>query len=915
MSTKILHHRLLLTVLAAAMPAIALETAARAEVAPLHHWTFDEAAWSGLELKSKAGPDAKALKEPSLESGAMLFEGDTRVDIPGVTPDALPTASLTAEAWIAIDQGQEWGNAIGYFQDNGNYERGWSLGYDASKFMFWLSTGGSLVKVASTTSFETGQWYHVAASYDGREMRLYVNGVLEAAVDKATGPIAYPEKAFYTMGAYRDDNELYPMFGKLREVRVFDKVVPESELKARAGDAKTQADVKGLTYAVRPALKFIGPNLAQVTWETTEEGAGAVNLGTTRKLGKLVPAKRDGTKMHAFLEGLEPNTQYYYKIGGMRDKRRIMSPAYEFNTSMNFTVASIMPWMEASPRTRDMLTAARASKGYAVVLGSSSVAIEIGTLSEMSVFVFDSDPERVEALRLRLLKDGAYGHRISASVVDDYANLPVTSCFANIVVAPEGSDPAEIERILTPGSGKGFLVDDRGDVTGVIERAPLKDAGKWTHQYGDAGNTTNAGESLGGASATDDLTLQWIGRPGGDFGIDRQSRMPAPLAVGGRLYHQGMSRLVALDAYNGSVLWGLEIPDLRRLNMPKDASNWCADEDHLYLAVEERAWILDGRSGDSLATLTPPPIKSGQAMNWGYIARAADKLFGSSTKPKSVYTRYWGGEAWFDGKEGEGTGKVCSDNFFAYDLNDRRVAWTYENGVILNPTIAIGGGHVYFVECRHPKIKRLENRQIGEAELWQDQFLVALDAETGQTLWERPIDTVDGVTSFYLQYSPLGVVVTASNKQFYLYSFNPESGEPEWEKSSPWPNDHHSGHIQHPVIVGDTIYLQPNGHSMITGETVTKKVGERSGCTTYIGVKDALIYRGQGRQVAMWDLEKETVTAWDRLRPSCWLSVIAAEGMVLVPEGGGGCSCGGWMETSLVLAPRSLVVKPEGGAK
>ena len=81
------------------------------------------------------------------------------------------------------------------------------------------------------------------------------------------------------------------------------------------------------------------------------------------------------------------------------------------------------------------------------------------------------------------------------------------------------------------------------------------------------------------------------------------------------------------------------------------------------------------------------------------------------------------------------------------------------------------------------------------------------------------------------------------------------------------------------------------------------KVGAREGCHTYIGAGDTLIYRGTGRVVSVWDRNTETVTNWPRLRPSCWLSFIPANGMLLLPEGGGGCSCGGWMETSIGFAP------------
>ncbi|MGK0185811.1 MAG: outer membrane protein assembly factor BamB [Verrucomicrobiales bacterium] len=884
----------------------------RAQMVPLHHWQMNDAAFAGRTLEAVIGPNAVVLKEPETEDGALMLDGESRIDVIGVTATHLPTKFLTVEATIAIDQGQKWGNVIGYFQDNGSYERGWALGYNEKHFTFWLSTGGTMVMLSSKTEYKKGDFYHVAATYDGVEMNLYVNGKLDASGSTASGAIVYPEKAFYTIGAYRDDDEHYPMFGKIRDVRVFDTIVPAAEFSARSAKLKNKSGSRTLEFAVRPYLKFTSPTTAKIAWETSTAGPGAVNFGLTRKLGKIVPAQSAESGTEVTLSGLLPNSHYFYKLASMQSGKRIMSRTYEFNTSMNYTMAPLPEAATDSPLASQVLAQSAVQKGYAVLLEEMGhLASSIAASTELSVFVFDTDPNRITAMRKQLLKDGTYGHRISVSHVDDCENLPVTSCFANLVVAPERLRSSEIDRILSPGTGRACFVNGRSELTQTISRPALEGTGQWTHQYGDAGNSTNAGESLGGASSTDDLTLQWIGRPGGDFGIDRQSRMPAPLAAGGRLYHQGMSRLIALDAYNGSVLWGMEIPDLRRLNMPRDCSNWCADTDRLFVAVEERAWILDGVTGERLSTLQPAPLRSGERLNWGYIARHNDKLYGSNTKANSVYTRYWGGEAWFDEKEGEGTGKVSSDNFFAYNLQDGSIAWSYENGVIINPTIALGGGKVVFVECRNPAVKAAEERQVSVKELWQDQFLVALDAATGKILWESPIDTVDGVTSFYLQYNPKGIVITASNKQFYIYNFNPENGELQWETANAWPDDHHSGHIQHPVIVGDTLYLQPNGYSMITGETVTTNVGKRSGCTTYIGVRDALIYRGSERQVSMWDLKTEKVSAWDRLRPSCWLSVIAAEGMVLVPEGGGGCSCGGWMETSLVLAPRSLVTGKE----
>ena len=75
------------------------------------------------------------------------------------------------------------------------------------------------------------------------------------------------------------------------------------------------------------------------------------------------------------------------------------------------------------------------------------------------------------------------------------------------------------------------------------------------------------------------------------------------------------------------------------------------------------------------------------------------------------------------------------------------------------------------------------------------------------------------------------------------------------------------------------------------------------GCGTYACTADALFFRAS--TVTVWDQENGKSTTWPRLRPDCWLSTIPADGMLLSPEGGGGCSCGTWMETSIGFIPRA----------
>jgi hypothetical protein len=191
--------------------------------------------------------------------------------------------------------------------------------------------------------------------------------------------------------------------------------------------------------------------------------------------------------------------------------------------------------------------------------------------------------------------------------------------------------------------------------------------------------------------------------------------------------------------------------------------------------------------------------------------------------------------------------------------------------------------------------------------LWDQQYLVALDQDTGVRLWQQSISPVDGVPVFYLVYSGETLILVSSssvNSRYYLYAYDAGSGSAKagWTTNPvnhSWTSDNHGGHIQHPVVVGNRLYLEPRGYNIDTGADLGITMGGRSGCSTRAGTTGALVYRGSGRRLAMWDINSGSASYWNPLRPSCWLSTIPAGGMVLSPEGGGGCSCNEWFQTSI----------------
>jgi len=148
------------------------------------------------------------------------------------------------------------------------------------------------------------------------------------------------------------------------------------------------------------------------------------------------------------------------------------------------------------------------------------------------------------------------------------------------------------------------------------------------------------------------------------------------------------------------------------------------------------------------------------------------------------------------------------------------------------------------------------------------------------------------------------VTVSSSDNQFHVTTFAADQGKKLWNRSFRWLGNKgdHGKALSRPAIVGDRLYVRPQAMNLADGTLLPHQL-PGGGCGTYACTANALFFRSS--TVTMWDGASGKATNWPRLRPDCWLSTIPAGGMLLSPEGGGGCSCGTWMETSIGFMPLS----------
>lgn len=206
---------------------------------PVHRWTLSAGHVQQGQIDPTAGPFSLSLPDGFQISdqapAAMVFSGaESQIlvatdDLPAAE---LPTEQICVEAWGLIEQTTEWGGLCGAIQDNGEFERGWVLGYRDDRFCFGLSSTGRkrLTYLTAAAPFETGFWYHVVGCYDGKTMRLYVDGVPVAESTDQNGPVAAPPAGRLVLGGYVDDNESHPLSGQLHQVAIYDQSLSATQV-------------------------------------------------------------------------------------------------------------------------------------------------------------------------------------------------------------------------------------------------------------------------------------------------------------------------------------------------------------------------------------------------------------------------------------------------------------------------------------------------------------------------------------------------------------------------------------------------------------------------------------------------------------------------------------------------------------
>jgi len=204
-------------------------------------WRFEE---SGTTVSDSSGN----LNHGSLQGGVRIGVGYTgggllmsqaghSLLVPH-TASLMPTAQLTVAAWIApVSKATQTVVSKASMNAVNGYEL--SLSNGGKVFVrFNQQSGGDSFRIDSATSYSTnGSWMHVAATYDGSTIRLYVNGVLEAS--KAASFAINANTLALGIGAEASGER--GMRGRLDDVLIADRALSQAEIASLFGGALPMA--------------------------------------------------------------------------------------------------------------------------------------------------------------------------------------------------------------------------------------------------------------------------------------------------------------------------------------------------------------------------------------------------------------------------------------------------------------------------------------------------------------------------------------------------------------------------------------------------------------------------------------------------------------------------------------------------
>lgn len=554
-------------------------------------------------------------------------------------------------------------------------------------------------------------------------------------------------------------------------------------------------------------------------------------------------------------------------------------------------------------------------EGYCVCLGQKAAGLteELLRQSQLKVIAVEPERERAHGLRRRLIDAGLYGTRAEVFIGTPEEFL-LPRYVASLLVCEDPVSLAEplarrwLETLrpyggvlclpaadASAGGGAGFSAPYQALATAAaaekldVQRTeqfvllrrtgPLDGAAAWTHECADVGRSYCSHDRR----VKPPLGILWYG-DGPDYAFWKEKDYGTgvkPQVAGGRVFalHVARRTLVAYDVYTGRQLWKTAVSAFTR---------YASLPDGIYVAGDNRCRVLDPATGQEQASW-PFEVEAGKPAFVADIrVAAADNVILIAAAPDKVRVIEKG--LW------------DSTTLIALDRQSGTLLWKHTaQQRFNNHAVAIGAGLVFCADSASP-IETDQAARQGEAPKELPSTLLALDARTGTVRWSQArmqrfrtygIGGWVGMRGHddWVAYCPeLDIVLSGKHGQGRAWAAR--DGQELWSQPLG----------AQPLILRGTTFLTQDGHLYDT--RTGKRLGgplrlNHGGCNYAVGNEFCVFLRD--RSATYVDVQTQVKHELFAIRSGCSNSLVAADGVLSVPNFAVGCVCNYPIQTSFAM--------------
>ena len=608
------------------------------------------------------------------------------------------------------------------------------------------------------------------------------------------------------------------------------------------------------------------------------------------------------------------------------------------------------------------------TSGWALVYGAGTgdLPAALGRRTDLSIVVLEPDQEKVSALRERYDQAGIPANKV-AFIKYSPGEMMLPAYMASLSIISDGrvlsgldSEKAigVIHKSMRPFGGALWISESAPEALAMFRNGPVsgheglqaganaagngnlyirsgapKGSANWTQQYGSMANTVKSDDSL----VQLPLGVLWFGGNSNMDVLPRHGHGPPEQVVNGNLIIEGMDSITCRDVYTGRKIWKTEFSTLSTLNQYYDESyadlptgNFYYNQEHLpgsnsrgtnFVVTPEEVFVAqgtyihildmeDGRIKKSLNNNANAQVGfigvyeenlitgAGFASYSEMISQPASKPVGlapikpSDDRKVKRFTDY---------------DITASAGLNVYDTSGE-LLWSKpaEYGFIHN-AITAGKNRIYAVDAVAPAMQNTLSRR--GVRVYQKPVLMALDPNTGETIWSTRKDVFGSWLGYSEEYDLLLQATRPSRDMIAgeegtrMIVYEAGTGKVLWDREITYANP--------PILHGDRIIVENGGFSLktgdpllrldpITGEQLQWTYTREYGCNYNIASEHLLSFRSAA--AGFYDLDNKGGTGnFGGFKSSCTSNLIAANGVLNAPDYTRTCSCSYQNQTSLAL--------------